>query len=645
MGALNLSRERRNYHYKGQVLKDNYGTDVYTIDLGKFLKVLWQKIWIVVIAALIGGGIAFSVANFFVTPLYESSVMIFVNKGGVSLGESELKVSSLSITSGKDMLATYQVIMTTRETLERVIDEAGLHYTPEELEKMLSSFAVEDTGVMTMTCRNSDPEEAALIVNTLAKVLPDRISEIVDGTSVRVVEKGIVNTIHVYPNITRTTEIGILLGAVLAIAIVFALFYFDSQIHDESFVDDLGVDLAILSSIPDLDPKGRAHQYAKYGRNDYRYAYSAYDRANQTEGDRKGKKSSEPMPDDSAILCKGLSFAASEAYKLLRTNLQYSLSEVERNCKVVGVTSSIRGEGKSTTSVNLAYTIAESGKKVLLLEADLRLPNVARRLKLNEKPGVSNVLASFGTLEDAVQSSGVNRNLSVLVAGTIPPNPSELLGSERMKALLERFKSVYDYVVVDLPPVNVVSDALTLSEQLDGVLLIVRQDYCDYPSINEAIKKFSFSEANLLGFVMTHSTAAAKVAGGGKYKRYKAHSKYYAGSRYGYGYGKGYGYGYGDGYGYGYGYGKKRRMNPEEAAIREAMKAVPGAETESDFVPEDGAKYTDDANISGDAEFFGERGDREQKTFSDKSERNELKGKEDSAPVSGLLHRRWKQGE
>ena len=128
-----------------------------------------------------------------------------------------------------------------------------------------------------------------------------------------------------------------------------------------------------------------------------------------------------------------LSFAAAEAYKLLRTNLMFALTDGDEDCRVIGVTSSVRGEGKSTTTLNLAYSLAEAGKYVLVVECDMRLPTLAKRLGIDGEKGVSNLLAGLSNGSEVIKHTQLHKNLYVLPAGEIPPNPSELLGSERMK--------------------------------------------------------------------------------------------------------------------------------------------------------------------------------------------------------------------
>lgn len=173
-----------------------------------------------------------------------------------------------------------------------------------------------------------------------------------------------------------------------------------------------------------------------------------------------------------------LNFAAAEAYKLLRTNLIFSFPE-EGKGHVVGITSALRGEGKSLTAVNLAYSLAETGKNVLLIEADMRLPSISRNLKLSRSPGLSNVLVGMSPLSNAVQKYKEFENFSVIVAGDIPVNPSELLGSQKMQKIMEGLAKYYEYIIVDLPPVTAVSDPVAVSKFLDGMVVIVRNEYTE----------------------------------------------------------------------------------------------------------------------------------------------------------------------
>ena len=255
-----------------------------------------------------------------------------------------------------------------------------------------------------------------------------------------------------------------------------------------------------------------------------------------------------------------LNFTASEAYKLLRANLMFTLSE-EKDCHVIGITSAIRGEGKTTTAINLAYTFAQTGADVLLIDADMRLPNVAKRLALPGKEGLSNVLAGLCPLEEALCKSKALNGFFVLPAGEIPPNPTELLSSKQMRKMIDELSEKMKYIIIDLPPVTVVSDAATLTDVVDAMLIAVRQDYCNKQALDQCVHQLELVNMKIAGFVMNDVNESA-----GTYKKCKRNYKYYKryGKKYGYykyGYDK---YGYSK-YGYGYGEASDSKSEAEES--------------------------------------------------------------------------------
>lgn len=257
---------------------------------------------------------------------------------------------------------------------------------------------------------------------------------------------------------------------------------------------------------------------------------------------KKNNSTSAKLPrQQKGMIGPELSFAAAEAYKLLRTNLMFALPD--KKCQILGVTSSVRGEGKSTTSVNLAYSFAEAGKNTLLIDADMRLPSIATKLSIVGAPGLSNLMAGLSTENECMRPSKYFRNWYILPAGDIPPNPSELLGSERMRSLLERYSDVFDIIIIDLPPIGVVTDALAVSPLTDGLIVVVRENYTEAKELNNCLYQIRKLNAKFLGFVMTDT-----AVGGSSYKHY----------------GKSYGYGYG------YGYGSSKSSSGKEKAFREA---------------------------------------------------------------------------
>lgn len=198
------------------------------------------------------------------------------------------------------------------------------------------------------------------------------------------------------------------------------------------------------------------------------------------------------------ILNEQSPFAMKESYRTLRTNIRFALRG--EGCKKFCITSSSQGEGKSITMLNLAITFAETGHKVLLIDADMRRPAMNRLLVEKAAPGLSNILAGLVSDDEALRKD-VRPNLDIIFSGDIPPNPAELLDSDRMKELLDKLSLRYDYILVDTPPVNIVSDACVTGHLLDGVLLLARQGQSRKESLKRAVNNLNLAGVKLLGCV------------------------------------------------------------------------------------------------------------------------------------------------
>ena len=221
------------------------------------------------------------------------------------------------------------------------------------------------------------------------------------------------------------------------------------------------------------------------------------------------------------ILNEETPFQVQEAYKNLRTNVQFSLPAGE--CKLIGITSAQRGEGKSTTAVNLAIAFAQLGKKVILIDGDMRLPTVAKKLQMKGAPGLSNYIIGECDLRSICEVNH-DHNLIVVPSGNIPPEPTWLLQSERMKEMITTFRDMADYIFIDLPPATVVSDAQMLAEMVDGYLLVVQNGNTSEKKIAELIGALNLVNAKILGFVNTKSNTNSRS----RYYRAYQKSGYYA---------------------------------------------------------------------------------------------------------------------
>lgn len=189
----------------------------------------------------------------------------------------------------------------------------------------------------------------------------------------------------------------------------------------------------------------------------------------------------------------------SEQYRAIRTNIEYS--NVDQNTKTILVTSSDKNEGKTTTVSNLAVSFANLNKKVLLIDCDLRNASIHKMFKLNNIYGLTDILAKDRAVDKCIQKTELE-NLYVLTAGAIPPNPAEILSSEKMKNLIEDLKNIYDYIFIDTPPIGLVTDAGVLSSFIDGVVLVVKSESVEKKYLEETKKKLDAVDARILGAIL-----------------------------------------------------------------------------------------------------------------------------------------------
>lgn len=231
-------------------------------------------------------------------------------------------------------------------------------------------------------------------------------------------------------------------------------------------------------------------------------------------------------PKKTAKICEYMTYAAREAFKRLRTNVMISLAEKEEKNHVIGITSAQPSEGKSTVSINLAYSLAELGKSVILLDCDLRRPSIHVNMGAQQSPGLSEVMNGQENLNNVIvhyRSTDPKTKFDMVFAGDFPDNPSEILASKNFTYLLKVVRGAYDVVILDLPPVNAVIDAAVVSKMTDGLVVVIRENHCPRFVLKDCMEQLKYAKANVLGFVMNGSVNGAK-------KRYQYGNAY----RYGY---------------------------------------------------------------------------------------------------------------
>lgn len=495
------------------------------IDLGRVFRAVMDRAWLVAIVSVVCAVLVFVGTFFFITPQYKAAAMFYVNNNAFSVGDASLSISNGDLVTSRGLVDSYIVILNTRETLNDVIDYAGANRGYIELRGMISAEAVNETEIFQVSVTSPDPQEAERIANAIAYILPKRIGTIIDGTSAKVVDAAIVPSAPSSPSYTKNTLVGFLLGFVLTVGIIALREIFDITIRSEEDATQVCAH-PILAAVPDMAAPSKGGSYYAYGSGRKKKgAYAA-----------NGKQAAR-IP---VLMGPGISFAASEAYKLLRTKLQFSFAD-DNDCRVIGLSSALSGEGKSLTAVNLAFTLSQLDKKVILIDCDMRRPTLAEKLGILKKPGLSSYLTGQIDLNDLIQPCNLKGHdwaFHVISAGQNPPNPVELLSSERMRKALNRMRKTYDYVILDLPPVGEVTDAMAVAKETDGMLLVVRQNYCDRIVLSEAVRQFEFISAKILGVVFNCTSEHGGNYGKGYYKNYyrRYSKKYYKG----YGYGRNY---------------------------------------------------------------------------------------------------------
>ena len=232
------------------------------------------------------------------------------------------------------------------------------------------------------------------------------------------------------------------------------------------------------------------------------------------------------------LLNKNTPFDVTEAFRNLKASLSVSVPKKENGVAIM-VTSAYPEDGKTTVTTNLALMFAQSDAKVVLVDADIRKGRIAKYFKRKSAPGLSDYLSGQATLEEVIHNSHINENLSYITCGTHSPRPYELLESEEMKKLVQELRTRFDYVIIDTPPVLLISDALALSPSTDGAVLVCRHQVSYISDIERALNTLEFAKAKVLGVVVNDYKApkVSKIYGG--YKKYYYYSSY----RYGYGYG------------------------------------------------------------------------------------------------------------
>jgi len=413
------------------------------------------------------------------------------------------------------------VILTTRvrelENQLRSIATAylqGLENQVAALDETLARFGSELAAIPTKEVQFARLRRQTAVLEEIYTFLQTRLKEAeiveaVEDPTVRVVDPAAPPIEPIKPRGMLNVALGVVLGLMIGVGVAFVREFVDTTVHTREDVQE-ATGIPVLGMIPRI----QAAAVGANGKGGFRAA-----RARHT-GDIRSLESRLVTGYDPRN-------PVSEAYRSLRTNITFA--RLERTPKTLVFTSPMPGDGKSTTSANLAITLAQQGLKVLLVDADLRRGVLNSVFHLEREPGLSNVLLEITQFKDAVRTVriGESATLDFLSSGILPPNPAELLGSERMRSLLKRLEAEYDVIILDAPPLNVVTDAALLGTNADGVILVARAGRSEKAALSYAVEQLRNVRADVLGAVLNDIDFKRDARYYGKYGSYGYYYQYY----------------------------------------------------------------------------------------------------------------------
>jgi capsular exopolysaccharide synthesis family protein len=439
----------------------------------EIVSLLMKRMVFIVTCTLVGLCVFFLISQYVIKPSYTASVQMYVSQG-----DSTTSANLNELNYAQKVVSTYINFLQTKVFYDLVLENSELEYTREDLKEMTRIQTVNNTEIFQISVTTHNPNDSFELVNSMQQIAPGHISSIKDNAKISVVDPVIIPTVPSSPNVLLNTFVGGMAGLVISVLLSFLWETIDVNVKNQ---EDLTkkYHLPILGAIPNFN-------------SNHLNPTSKWKFINNFKRKEQQENSDNNINDDSK-------FMINESYKALRTNLRFTLRS--DSCKKILISSPVPEDGKSTTSTNVAITIAQTGVKVLLVDCDLRKGRLHSSFKLKNSPGISDTLSGLNELKEVIQYTSY-ANLHVITMGSIPPNPTELLASSQMEEFLQKVEKEYDYIIIDTPPVNVVSDSLSLVKLVDGVLLVVRENNTSHPNIQGALQKYEFVEANLLGFVL-----------------------------------------------------------------------------------------------------------------------------------------------
>lgn len=456
-------------------------------DVGFFLLLKTLKnSWVLILAiTVLTAVLAYIASTVLITPQYQVRFTAYIsNKNSI---EDTTTISNADISASRSLAAAYAEIITSRTLLEEVAQNVGLSENYTELQSQVKVSIASNTQILTISVLMDDKRAAYQTALSIAKLIPEYAAGILAGSSMKIIDNPCEPDKPYSPNKIKCAILSAFLGLIVASGSTILIALLDDRIKSSECLERR-YGIPVIGVIPNLLAAEKAERKLDF---DYRQR-KEIECVDSIKHDRKKNG----MPE--FVLSQESPFLIQEAYKVLRTKVTYSLPEPGAKC--IGITSSGRNEGKSVTALNLAISYAQLGKRVVLIDGDMRMPTIAVKLGLDETPGLSDILLNREQLNGSIREVA-SPHFHVITAGTISTDPTRLLDSPQMKIIISVLKKYYDYIFVDLPPANAVADASIVSKYADGLILVVRHEMVHQKNVTELMNSMYLIDAKVLGFV------------------------------------------------------------------------------------------------------------------------------------------------
>ena len=469
------------------------------IDVRGLIQEVKNKLGLIILAGILTAYGTFVYSTTRLTPTYQSGFSAYINNA--SSNSIVHSLNSGDTSAAESLTYTYAKIMRSRPLVTRALESANLPFTYEAVAGRIWAGTEELTQLITVRVTMTSPEDAYKLAFALSETAPSYMEEIVMGSSMKIIEDPVFPTSSNYPNVKRNTMTGGLIGLVAALYLIVVLFIYDDRVKSPEVLERK-FDCAVIGQTPDIFASSLYNK--RYGREpdgeeDKEGASSSSSDSSSKDGAKKKLNVHKKTDKELLILSEDSPWAVQEAFRKMRSNLIFSLSGSEGG-RMIGVTSARSHDGKTVNTVNLAISFAQVGRKVLLMEGDLRKPAVAELTGVSEIPGLSELATGQCTMEEAIHRDE-KHGLDVIPSGTLPPDPTWILQSEETKQILAELKSKYDFVIFDLPPVVTVTDAVIVADSLDGYLMVVRHGRTKLSDVDRMISQLRLANSRIIGFV------------------------------------------------------------------------------------------------------------------------------------------------